>query len=112
MSVATLGGITTSLAVDDLDGLRVGVEVLQQPCIPRDAELPPPRPLPLLVPQGRARPRAAAADRAVVMFDPIASPLVGRDPVVRRCQGEIVLRLLIGAQCAALRAERAGAAGD
>ena len=46
-----------------------------------------------------------------MMFDQITAPLVGRDPVARRDEDEIVFVVLIGPQGAALGAEQAGAAG-
>jgi hypothetical protein len=84
------------LAVNHLDRLRIGTEVLQQPSIHLDPELAGHGALCLLIPQGRARPCAAAADGAVVILDLVASPLVGRDPIARRGQHEVFFHPLVG----------------
>jgi hypothetical protein len=45
------------------------------------------------------------------MFDMIAAPLVGRDPIAGGGEDEIVLLILIGPEYAALGSEGTGAAG-
>jgi DDE domain len=92
-------------------GCAPGSKFLKQPGVHLHPKRARNRPFRLAIPKRRAGPRTASTNRAVVMFDLIAAPLVGRDPIARRDEDEIVFVVLISPKYAALGAEGTGAAG-